>query len=255
MLSGALEALASLSVAECGYAAAVVFVGYLVLGISGFGSALTIVPGLAWHWPLTTVVPLVLLMDLPATLYHAWLNRHEVAWVELRPMLPGMGAGVAVGALIAPWTAHPAALAALGLFVIGAAVRGLSGKAPRARARIERAPVAGAAAGMIESVFGTAGPPVLWWLTRRLSDARRLRATAPMALALVTLLGLVGLAAAGLLGQPLVWAAWLVMLPLAAAGVAIGDRVAQRMGAGSLARLIWMALGLSGAAMLVRAIA
>ena len=29
-----------------------VLAGYTVLGLTGFGSALVIVPLLAWHWPL-----------------------------------------------------------------------------------------------------------------------------------------------------------------------------------------------------------
>ena len=56
------------------YQFAVVFVGYFVLGIAGFGSALIIVPLLAWDWPLAMVVPLVLLIDVPAAILHTGLN-------------------------------------------------------------------------------------------------------------------------------------------------------------------------------------
>ena len=35
---------------------AVVLLGYTVLGLTGFGSALVIVPLLAWQWPLPEVV-------------------------------------------------------------------------------------------------------------------------------------------------------------------------------------------------------
>ena len=37
---------------ELAYPAFVVLLGYVVLGITGFGSALVIVPLLAWRWPL-----------------------------------------------------------------------------------------------------------------------------------------------------------------------------------------------------------
>ena len=40
----------------------VVLLGYTVLGLTGFGSALVIVPLLAWQWPLPEVVALTLLM-------------------------------------------------------------------------------------------------------------------------------------------------------------------------------------------------
>ena len=50
------------------WAALVVFGGYVVLGLTGFGSALVIVPLLTWQWPLSHVVALTLLLDLPACL-------------------------------------------------------------------------------------------------------------------------------------------------------------------------------------------
>lgn len=46
------------------WAALVVFGGYVVLGLTGFGSALVIVPLLTWQWPLSHVVALTLLLDL-----------------------------------------------------------------------------------------------------------------------------------------------------------------------------------------------
>ena len=72
------------------FSLAVVLVGYTVLGLTGFGSALVIVPLLAWHWPLPEVVALVLMLDLPASLMHSGLNWRQVQWTELRKLLPGM---------------------------------------------------------------------------------------------------------------------------------------------------------------------
>ena len=68
----------------------VVLTGYTVLGLTGFGSALVIVPLLAWQWPLPEVVALVLVLDLPASLMHSGLNWRQVQWTELRKLLPGM---------------------------------------------------------------------------------------------------------------------------------------------------------------------
>src|SRR5574337_652724 len=79
------------------YPAAVVLLGYVVLGITGFGSALVIVPLLAWRWPLPEVVPLVLLLDVPASLLLGGLNLRHVNFAELRRLLPGMVTGALVG--------------------------------------------------------------------------------------------------------------------------------------------------------------
>ena len=60
------------------YPAGVIFTGYLVLGITGFGSALVTVPLLAWIWPLPEVVALAILLDVPASLLHGGLNFRQV---------------------------------------------------------------------------------------------------------------------------------------------------------------------------------
>ncbi|NCA00150.1 MAG: sulfite exporter TauE/SafE family protein, partial [Betaproteobacteria bacterium] len=86
------------------YSVAVIFSGYFVLGTAGFGSALIIVPLLAWHWPLTFVVPLVLLIDVPAAVLHTGLNFKQVMWRELPPLLPSVLVGALVGMGLIRWT-------------------------------------------------------------------------------------------------------------------------------------------------------
>ena len=75
------------------YPMGVVLLGYTVLGLTGFGSALVIVPLLAWQWPLPEVVAMSLLMDVPASAFHSGLNWRQVQWRELRRLLPGLLAG------------------------------------------------------------------------------------------------------------------------------------------------------------------
>ncbi|MBM3397871.1 MAG: sulfite exporter TauE/SafE family protein, partial [Betaproteobacteria bacterium] len=75
----------------------VVLLGYVVLGLTGFGSALVVVPLLAWQWPLPEVVALTLLLDVPASAFHSGLNWRWVKWAELRRLLPGMVLGTLVG--------------------------------------------------------------------------------------------------------------------------------------------------------------
>lgn len=97
---------------------AVVLLGYAVLGLTGFGSALVIVPLLAWRWPLAEVVPLVLAMDVAASLLLGRLNLRQVRWDVVLPLWPGL----LLGGLLGLWVgrlAQPAwAMAALGLYVV-----------------------------------------------------------------------------------------------------------------------------------------
>lgn len=237
------------------YSMAVVFLGYVVLGVSGFGSALTIVPLLALRWPLATVVPLVLLLDTPSSVLLARLNARRISWPELRLLVPGMLAGAAFGAWIAQWTSRPWALALLGVYILGVAARGFFGVRRAERLSSRRwAPLAGAAAGVVESIFGTAGPLLIAWLSRRLPDPQAMRANVPAAMVSATCFALAGMTVTGQLAQPILWGALAPLLLLAFAGTHLGHLIAGRLPPIVLARTIFLLLALSGSAMIARSL-
>ena len=171
--------------------------GYLVLGITGFGSALIVVPLLAWRWPLPEVVALALLMDAPASALLGGLNLRQVDGREVRRLLPGMLVGAVVGLLIADALPTRWPLAALGLYV---AVIGLQAlRAPggmRSTWPAQWAPAAGGLAGLVQMIFGAAGPVFLAWLQHRPVDVRTVRATVPavMLLAIAAVVAVKGAA-------------------------------------------------------------
>ena len=211
------------------YPAAVVLLGYVVLGITGFGSALVIVPLLAWRWPLTEVVPLVLLLDVPASLLLGGLNLRHVNLAELRRLLPGMVAGALAGLWLSGQLPSRWPLLALGLYVAAVGARALRSAPPQPRPLA--APwchAAGGAIGLVEMLFGTAGPLVVAWLSRRLPDARMLRATTPLVITASACSVLLTMAWAGRLSHADLWARWVVLLGTATAGVVIGNRCARR---------------------------
>lgn len=238
------------------YSIAVVFFGYVVLGVSGFGSALMIVPLLALQWPLVTVVPLVLLLDIQSSLLLTRLNVGEVRWPELRPLLPGMAIGAAAGVALAPWTTQPWVLALLGLYVLAVGTHGLLRVAAPFTFRSTNrawAPLFGIAAGAVESIFGTSGPVVVAWLARRLDGPSEMRANVPAALAAVTSCALVGMGITGQLFQPILWGALLPLTAIAFAGTHAGHALAGRMSKQVVTRVIFVLLACSGAAMVLRA--
>jgi hypothetical protein len=111
------------------YPMGVVLLGYTVLGLTGFGSALVVVPLLAWKWPLPAVVALTLLMDVPASAFHSGLNWRQVQWRELRRLLPGMVLGTLVGLWLVQHMNSRWPLLLLGVYVAGV---GLNALRPRA---------------------------------------------------------------------------------------------------------------------------
>jgi uncharacterized protein len=233
-----------------------VFTGYLVLGITGFGSALVIVPLLAWKWPLPEVVALALLLDAPASALFGGLNFKQVQFNELRRLLPGMAVGSVaglwlVGALQPLWP-----LLALGLYVMGVGLNALRGphNVPRQRLPAPAVHAVGVVIGVVEMMFGTAGPVVMAWLQRRLPDVHCLRATLPVVMLVAVCSVLLTMGVAGQLSQGALWQRWLVLVGVALAGIALGHRLARHVPAAALRRAVFALLVLSGLMLIGRAL-
>ncbi len=236
------------------YPAAVVLLGYVVLGVTGFGSALVIVPLLAWRWPLAEVVPLVLLLDVPASLLLGGLNLRHVNFAELRRLLPGMVAGALVGLWLSSQLASRWPLLALGLYVAAVGARALRAAPPRPQPLA--APwghAAGGAIGLVEMLFGTAGPLVVAWLSRRLPGVMELRASTPIVITVSACAVLLTMGAAGRLSHAELWLRWLTLIVVAAVGVLIGHHGARRVSPELLRKLICALLVISGLTLVAHA--
>jgi uncharacterized membrane protein YfcA len=234
---------------------AVVLLGYSVLGLTGFGSALVIVPLLAWHWPLPEVVALTLLLDVPASAFHSGLNWRQVQWRELRRLLPGLLVGTLLGLWLFPHLNARWPLLLLGLYVAGVGVNALR---PTSARKESPAPVwahpAGAAIGLVEMLFGTAGPLVVAWLSRRVADVQQMRASTPMIITVAASTVLAGMAWDGRLSSELLWQRWAVLIGVAFTGVWLGHRVAHRVPVARLRQIICGLLVVSGLMLALRAL-
>lgn len=234
---------------ELAWPAAVVFSGYVLLGLTGFGSALVIVPLLTWQWALPHVVALTLLLDLPAGLLHGGLNLRQVRWQEIRIMWPGLVLGSALGL----WLVHVLdphwPLLLLGLNILGVGLKQALGSAEAVPPLPAKAAMlAGSVGGLVEMMFGTAGPVLMVWLRRRLADVMQLRATAPLLIVSSACIVLGEMALAGKLSSPELWRHWIWLLGAALLGTVLGDRMARIVPGRMLARgmaLLLVASGLS----------
>ena len=237
------------------YPLGVVLLGYTVLGLTGFGSALVIVPLLAWQWPLPEVVAMSLLMDVPASAFHSGLNWRQVQWRELRRLLPGLVAGTLIGLWLMSYLQASWPLLVLGLYVAAVGVNALR---PAAAHVGQPAPAwalpVGTAIGVVELIFGTAGPLVVAWLSRRLSDVRQMRASTPMIITVAASTVLAGMACDGRLSSGVIWQRWSVLMGVALAGVWLGHRIAHRVPVARLRQIICALLVVSGLMLALRAL-
>lgn len=141
---------------------------YFVRGVAGFGSALVATPLLALLFPLTLVVPLVVILDNSGSILQAWRHRRLIAWRDLLPLLPFAAVGVILALYLHELLDHDRLKLALGLFVIVYAVYQLL---PLPHTRISRhwAAPAGLLGGFLGGLFGTGGPfYVIYYRLRQL---------------------------------------------------------------------------------------
>jgi uncharacterized protein len=239
----------------------VVFAGYTVFGIGGFGATIIIVPILAHFLPIKVVVPLCLYLDFSAAILlrarkgGVWWPKGE-GGQELRWILPFMLTGMALGDNLQ----HPGAerwlMLALGCFVAGFALFNLLERAGTER-RIGRhwgAPL-GVLGGIGSSLFGTGGSVYALYIARRLPEPGAMRATMSAIIAISVLLRIPIFAVAGLLFKRELVYGWLGLFPLLVAGLVLGMRLHDKMNPAELKRVIYALLIVSGGSLAVRALA
>lgn len=230
------------------YPAGVLLAGYLVLGITGFGSALVTVPLLAWIWPLPEVVALAILLDVPASMLHGGLNFRQVRWPALVAMLPGMAVGTLGGLWLLGQLDKRWPLFILGLYIAAVGLRALRQATARPQAS-QIGPgyhLGSGLVGVVEVMFATAGPVVLALLQRRLREVAEIRATVPVVMVVAGSVAIAVLAASGQVDHGQTLQRWVVGLPIAALGVVLGNRLARHIPPTVMRRTMAVLLVVSG---------
>jgi uncharacterized protein len=111
---------------------------------------------------------------------------------------------------------------------------------------------AGVVGGIVGALFGMGGPPYVMYITGRIADAAAQRATIAQMVILNVGLRVVAIALAGLLASRTLWFAVMLLLPIALAGLWVGNRVHLSVTPATMARIIGAALLVTGAALVVR---
>jgi uncharacterized membrane protein YfcA len=242
-----------LSVTAMLVAPAVMFVAYIVLAVGGFGSALISIPLLALLLPVKLVIPVVLVVDFVATASTGLRFRRDVAIGELKPIIVPMMLGLAAGVTLLVQLPARWILLALGLFIFGyGAYSLLSRTRTRRHSRWWSLPV-GLSGGVISGLFGMGGPMYVIYLSGRIAEPARLRATLSTMFTLNTGVRLVLFLITGLLLQQDVWIAALYLFPFMASGMYVGHRLHLRMTAAQIGRVISVLLLFTGVSILAKA--
>lgn len=230
----------------------VVFVAYLVFGVTGFGASPITIPVLVHLLPLTVVLPLAALLDLGSALVLGVHTRRQADSRELLMLVPFTLAGLALGVRLLVRLPGRATLLALGVFVCAYAIHVIVRRdTGRRLSRLWAAP-AGLVGGVVGALFGMGGPPYVMYITGRVADPAAQRATISQMVILNVGLRVAAFALAGLLASRSLWTTAAFLLPVAWLGVWVGHHVHVRVAPATTARIIGGVLLLTGAALLVR---
>ena len=234
----------------------VVFAGYVAFGISGFGATILIVPVLAQLLPIKFIVPMLVLLDLAASILMRANKATQARDLgEVRWMLPFMLIGMVMGAYLLKIAPERWLMLALGVFVAGYALITLlrnRGVGPTI-ARGWGSPIA-LLGGIGSALFGTGGPVYAIYVSRRLHDAGVMRATMSTLISISVVVRIVAFALTGLLLKIELGLAALALLGFMAGGLLLGLRLHARMNPHDVRRVVHVLLVVSGSSLALRAL-
>ena len=159
-------------------AGGIILIAFYIRAVIGFGSGLIAVALLTLIFPIKEVVPVVLLLDLLGSVLLGAYDCREIRWPELRWLIPGSVIGLAIGSFILADTNAQNLTRFLGVFILAYVVYALVMKPERLpRAALPWGMPLGIFGGVVGSLYGGGGPPIVAYLQMRHLDKRAFRAT------------------------------------------------------------------------------
>jgi len=232
-------------------AALVTAASYCVFGLTGFGSTVLALPLLAHFLPLKFAVPLMLLLDLTASLALSSRVRGSLRKDEFARFVPFLLLGMGLGVTLLVKLPERPLLATLGAFLLAYALYCLAGRKTLALSRAWALP-AGVVSGSFSALFGTGGVLMVLYFAGRLGSTSELRATTAAGILVSSLTRVVLFAATGLLTQEGLFGSALVLLPSVFIGLFVGQRLHERVNPKIVLRIVYALLLANGVSLLAR---
>ncbi|HOC43318.1 MAG TPA: sulfite exporter TauE/SafE family protein [Thermoanaerobaculales bacterium] len=221
----------------------------------GFGAGMVAVGLLALILPeLRDVIVILLLVNLPAEAYVVASSWRRVSWRGVLLITAGVAVGIPIGSFMLSAGDLGALLTLLGVvMVVVGGVFLLTPDRPPRPVPAWTAPPVGLVSGVLTGLFGTGGPPLIFYSQLKGDDKTTFRGTLMAIFLLMTVVRVPSYAAFGLITAPRVWSS-LALVPAAVLGAAVGDRIHLRVDEATFRRLVSIALVTIGATLLARSL-
>jgi len=232
----------------------VIIGGYVVFGLSGFGSTIFSVPILAHFLPVSYLVPLMVLLDMSSAIFLGTTGRKHVDRGELKRILPWMFVGFAIGLTVLVGMPDRYLRLALGIFAAAVGVNAiLNPTLHKTISQLWSIP-AGITGGALATIFGAGGPVYSTYLSGRLRDKTEIRSTISTLISISAVSRAIIYAVSGLLLHASLLVGALALAPFAWLGLKIGNRIHVGLSQEQLRRAIGGVLVVSGIGLVLRAL-
>ncbi|CAM3708626.1 sulfite exporter TauE/SafE family protein [Polynucleobacter antarcticus] len=231
-----------------------IFIAYFIFGISGFGASLVAVPILAQFYPLQSIVPVMVLIDIVASLYLGRRLSGEADKAELIWILPFTLLGMLIGITLLLSAPSEPLLAILGCFATLNGVRVLMIRKSDVHKKINQwwALPFGIAGGIFTALFATGGAIYASYLQMRIANPHVVRATMAFAILMLTFLRLIFMIVTGLLLSSNIFGLAIALVFPMGLGMWLGTRMHSKMSMAGVQRIYGLILLFSGLLLVLR---
>ncbi|MDH3685356.1 MAG: sulfite exporter TauE/SafE family protein [Myxococcales bacterium] len=233
-------------------AIAVLAAAATVQGFLGFGFGMAAMAGLTFTHDIVHASGVVNLTGGVLTSVMVWQLREHVDWPTVRRIVPALLCGVALGVFALGNVDREWMVRILGVTIVAISVWNLAAPSLQEHASLAADLAAGFLGGVLGGAFNTGGPPLIAHLYRREAEPVALKATIQSIFLGISLSRAPIAAASGLMGGG-VWRDAATALPLAFVGLWAGHQLSRRLSPERFRRAAWLALGLLGVVLFVRA--
>ncbi|MBU0491701.1 MAG: sulfite exporter TauE/SafE family protein [Chloroflexi bacterium] len=208
----------------------IIFIGHMIKGFTGFGSALVASPLMAWFMPLRAIVPLMALIGVPSGAYMMAVTRRHIDWRETLLVSAAMIVTTWIGMQVLLTVENQILKQAFAVVTVLFTLPILWNRMPTRQRRSH--PLAtllvGAAAGLAGILFAVPGPPlVLYFSYTMTDDVDRFRGTLSAIFLSSGLIQTVAFAGEGMLTPDLLGLA-VALTPVVFVGLWAGDWLVRR---------------------------
>jgi uncharacterized protein len=232
----------------------IAFLGALMYGITGFGSALVTIP-LATHVvPLQFALAIFAVIDWITSMRVGVENPRMIVKSEWLRISSTIIIGSTLGMTALFHLPRHGAMLALGVFIVVYSFYALVVRGEGPKVNRKWSYLAGVGGGLSGTLFGAGGPPYAIYLSHRPLTKDQYRATMSATSVVSITIRVIAYTVTGLLINQTVWLMALLSLPAAMAGLYFGTKVFHRVNRATLARAIAVVLLVAGGSLIWRAI-